>query len=370
MRYCKRCVQPDTRPNIYFKDGICGACLWEEEKKKIDWKQREKELHEIAEWAKSEGNKRGTYDAALGVSGGKDSTFTSLYARDRLGLNCLLVNAAPELITEVGRHNVDNLLNLGFDMITIKVNPLVQKRLMKRDFYKYLQIRKSSEYPLWASTYRVAMEKNIPLVIQGENAALTLGASQGMNTDGDASQIYKTNTLGGVTAAEEFKDIADKKELFLYEFPDLSNWDGRAIWLQYYVKEWSQVGNAEFSKKRGMGVREDDLHELGRLYGHNSADSDFHMVNQMFKYVKFGFGFATDEACYDIREGRLTRDEGFKLVREYDGLCGEKYIKKFCSFIGIDIHEFWKVVDSFRNKDLFEKIDGEWRLKEFTDTDN
>ena len=45
MRICNRCIQPDTRPGIYFDDqGVCGACLWEEKKKEINWKSREKEL--------------------------------------------------------------------------------------------------------------------------------------------------------------------------------------------------------------------------------------------------------------------------------------------------------------------------------------
>ena len=53
MKLCKNCIQPDTRPGIYFDDhGVCGACLWEEEKKEIDWESREKELQEIADWAK------------------------------------------------------------------------------------------------------------------------------------------------------------------------------------------------------------------------------------------------------------------------------------------------------------------------------
>lgn len=364
MRYCKKCVQPDTRPKIYFnEESICGACLWEEERKKIDWEKREQELHDLAEWAKTQAAERDTYDAALGSSGGKDTLFTALYARDNLGLNCLLVNAAPESITDIGRKNLENLRNHGFDMVTIAVNPVIQKKLMRRDFFRYLQIRKSSEYALWSSVYTVAKEKNIPLVIQGENAALTLGVSQDINTDGDASQIYKTNTLEGKTAIEEYADAVKNKDIFLYQFPDLSNWDGRAIWIQYYAKEWSPYGNAQFAIQHGLTIRNDDRHELGRLHHWSSCDSDFHIVNQMFKYLKLGFGFATDEACYDIREGRLTREEGFKLVKEYDGLCGEKYIKKFCDWIGITVDEFWENVERWRNKELFEKVDGEWKLK-------
>ncbi len=84
MKICKRCIQPDTRPGIYFnEDGICGACLWEEQKKTIDWNSRENELDEIVGWAKK--NAKNNYDCVIGVSGGKDSTKQALTARDRLG---------------------------------------------------------------------------------------------------------------------------------------------------------------------------------------------------------------------------------------------------------------------------------------------
>ena len=43
MRICKKCIQPDTRPGIFFdENGICGACLWNEEKLSVDWNEREK----------------------------------------------------------------------------------------------------------------------------------------------------------------------------------------------------------------------------------------------------------------------------------------------------------------------------------------
>jgi N-acetyl sugar amidotransferase len=371
MNYCKKCIQLDTRPKIYFdKNGICGACLWEGEKKKINWKQREKELKKIAQKAQEEARKRNTYDCVLGVSGGKDSTFAALYARDKLKLNCLLVNAAPAKNTEIGQYNVDNLLNQGFDMITVKVNPNVLKKLIKTDFYRALNISRPTEYPLWASAPQIALAYNVPLIIQGENAALTLGVRKGeKELGGDASVGGSSNTRSKGSAVILYAGLEgiDKKELFLYTAPDakkLKKAGIKSIWLQYYAKEWSQCGNAQFAIKNGLKIRNDSLKNLGRIHKHSCLDSDFHMVNQLFKYVKLGFGFATDEACYDIREGRLSREEGLALVKKYDGLCGDKYIKNFCNYINISEAEFWKVVNKFRNKDLFKKKNRKWELKD------
>lgn len=350
MEYCKKCVQPDTRPQIVFKDGVCGACLWEEKKKKINWIGRKYKLLDIVEWAKDNAKYRNTYDCALGVSGGKDSTLVALYAKEELGLNCLLVSAAPDQITEVGQHNFNNLLSKGFDCVRIYTDINLVKQLMKRDFLEYCHFRKANEYPLWASTYKIAFEKDIPLVIQGENAALTLGVSKDMNTDWDASTVYKTNTIAGATAADHFHEIP-KNRLYTFQFPDLSTWEGKAIWFNYFFKDWSQYDNAQFAIKHGLKVREDSLDAIGRIHPWTCLDSDFHIVSQMHKYYKYGFGFATDEVCYDIREDRMTREEGMELVKQYDGKCDRKYIKAFCDFVGISEKEHWDTVAKFKKYD-------------------
>src|SRR3989344_1047299 len=112
MKICKNCVQPDTRPGIFFNDkGICGACLWETEKSKIDWTQRIELLKSIINSAKK--SSKSNYDCVIGVSGGKDSTFQAITIRDKFNLNCLLVNYQPEQITEIGSMNIENLKNLG-----------------------------------------------------------------------------------------------------------------------------------------------------------------------------------------------------------------------------------------------------------------
>ncbi len=364
MKYCKKCLQPDTRPGIYFsEDGVCGACLYEESKASIDWGQRINELHEIAEWAKS---KKRPYDCVIGVSGGKDSTFQAVYAKEKLGLNVLLVNCEPNCITEVGKYNIENLINLGFDCIKIRPNPKVERILARKSFYEYGNIVKPSEYPLWVSAYRIALNMDIPLIIQGENASLTLGTSKtGQDGGGDAFNVTKLNTLQGCNAADWVSDEVSERDLFFYQFPSMEefkNKDIRAIWLQYYVKEWSQVYNADFSIARGLRGRwTEDLKDLGRYRRNSALDSDMQIPNQMIKYLKMGFGFATDEACYDIREGRLSREEAKWLIEEYDGKCGEQYIEQFCDYISITKEEFWRVVDGYVNRKLFYKDEsGKW----------
>lgn len=369
MKFCRKCLQPDTRPDIYFSiDGICGACIYEGEKKTIiDWNSRKEELRNIIASAKQiAALKNSPYDCAIGVSGGKDSHFQALYTKEKLGLKALLVNGAPDKITEIGQHNINNLCSKGFDLISLKPNPIIAQKLAKKAFFEKGNIVAPSEYALWSSAYIIADKFNIPLVIQGENPALTLGASLNKSKSGDALNLIESNTLSGCKAKDLLIEHLMIDDLYLYDFPiaGINDKNIKSLYLQYYVKEWSQVGNADFAAARGLrGRMSDSLYEIGRYRRFSALDSDLVIANQMIKYYKFGFGFATDEACYDIREGRLTREDAIWLVNEYDGKCGEKYIDLACDYLQMSKEEFWNTVDKFVNKKLFEKINGKWHPK-------
>lgn len=369
MKYCKKCLQPDTRPGVLFdEEQVCYACRYEESKERIDWLAREKKLQEIADNAKIEAKNRGVaYDCVIGVSGGKDSTFQAVYAKERLGLHPLLVNCVPDELTDIGRANIDNLSKLGFDIISIRPNPQIARRLARKTFLERGNVVAASEYCLWASAYIMAEKFNIPLIIQGENAALTLGTAKIQETTDDAFSVVQLDTLRGgqVDLLIQGEEDISLDDVFLYQIPEvdlMKNKGIRAIFLQYYIKEWSQVGNAEFSVARGMiGRMTENLEDMGRYRRYTALDSNLVFVNQMIKYLKFGFGYATDEACYDIREGRLTREEAIWYVKQYDGKCGQQYIKETCNYLSITEKEFWEVVDRYVNQQLFEKnSEGKW----------
>lgn len=364
MKVCKRCVQPDTRPKVYFnEEGVCGACLWEEQKKTIDWSARERELQDIAEWAKK--TTKSNYDCVIGVSGGKDSTFQAITARDKLGLRCLLVNGEPDGITEIGKKNIENLKNLGFDVLSLRPNPKIMRKFMRRDFFKYLNPQKITEYALYSSAYIIADEFDIPLIVQGENGGLTLGVSlTGLGTDDNALRVNESNTLG--TGWEEYLEVDDveKSDLFMYHYDreSLENKGYRAIWIQYYMKEWSFFHNAEFAMKHGFqGYPDDfDLTTIGTFVPYAQIDTDLTQVSQMLKHIKFGFGHANDHACYAIRDGRITRNEALELIKKFDGKCSDIYVEKLCNSLQIPIEEFWQTAEKFRGKMWKKDSKGEW----------
>jgi N-acetyl sugar amidotransferase len=370
MKYCKECVQPDTRPGIKFdKKGICLACNFARKTDKIKWRKRRKELEKIAEYGRSH-NVSG-YDCIIGVSGGKDSTRQSIFVRDELGLKPLLVSCQypPEQLVERGASNISNLISLGFDCITVAPDPVVWKNLMLQGFLKYGNWCKSTEMALYASAPKVAIAYHIPLIFLGENPAIALGDTGVGSFTGNANKMKYYHTLqGGDPRKNELvpKEVKDQDIIF-YKYPsdDELKWAKlKIVYLGYYIKDFTRFKNAEFAVKRGLQIRRDPPEDIGDIYGFGALDEDFVVVNQMLKYLKFGFGQVTDQLAEAVRLKMMKRTEAAKLVKKYDGKCAKRFIKGFCKYLGISEKKFWQVAESYRNKDIWRRDSrGKWKLK-------
>ena len=88
-------------------------------------------------------------------------------------------------------------------------------------------------------------------------------------------------------------------------------------------------------------------------------------LNQMIKFYKYGFGRVSDYLNYEIRNGKIQRNEAIKIIEKYDGKCSSKYIRSFCEYIDISEHQFWHNVDRFVNKKLFNKSKNGKYIKKF-----
>ena len=73
MRYCRKCILPDTRPGLEIgPDGTCSACLVRgSTRPEVDWEARKARFSSIVEEAL---RLKRPYDCVVPVSGGKDST--------------------------------------------------------------------------------------------------------------------------------------------------------------------------------------------------------------------------------------------------------------------------------------------------------
>jgi N-acetyl sugar amidotransferase len=366
MKICIKCVQPDTRPSIVFDEqGVCPACKFANTSVDIDWTDRRKEILDIAEWGKA--NNVSGYDCVIGVSGGKDSLRQAMFAKDELGLNPLLVCCTnpPEKVTRLGIKNLNNIVNLGFDLITVNPGPVTWKKLVKNSFYRFGNLFRASEIPLYASAPKIAILYQIPLVFFGENPAISYGEMAVESVSGSAQRMKKSNTIkDGIEPVLDSSIFLNETFWYGYSTDDeLELGKLRIYFLGYYIKGFGKRENAKFAMDHGMKVRTDPPEDTGDLTGHEQLDNEFVDVNQMLKFLKLGFGKVTDQVAEEIRLGKISRFEGIELVKKYDGRCSDKTIDKFCKYIDITHDEFWRVADSFRNKKIWtHNENGQWEL--------
>lgn len=357
MKYCTQCLQPDTRPNTYFtEDGICPACNYINQPNEVNWDERFQVLQDLVQKYRKPNAK---FDCIIGVSGGKDSTRQALWAREKLGVNPLLVclSYPPEQVTERGCDNVSNLIELGFDTVILAPAPMTWKAIVKEGFLNFTNWAKATEQAIIGSAPKLALKYDIPLILWGENPGLQLGDMATMGKTGyDGNNLRNMNTVSGGNLDWLVEAGVSEGNLLPFKLPterefELNNI--QIVYLGWFWNDWSLVSNGLYSITHGLNIREDFVDQTGDITRVSSLDEDWVTLNQMIKYYKFGFGRVTDYVNEAIRIGVMSRDQGVSLVTRYDGSCSPKYIESFCEYIDISLDDFWIQVRSSVNKDLF-----------------
>lgn len=348
MRRCKLCVMPDTRPELTFdKEGVCDACRSAVKKEKdIDWAARRKELERLLDRYRSKDGK--TYDCIIPVSGGKDSTYQVYTIKKVFGMNPLCVTFSPCKSTELGKRNLQNMRELGVDSILFTPNPAVYKKLFKIGLERLGDPCWPCHVGIFTYPVRVAVQHNVPLFIYGENPQLEYGGPTSVRESPyvDKKWLLQFGGMLGNRVEDMVGNGITLKDLIPYTYPsneEIERVGITGIWLGYYLK-WDARKQLEIIKKEGFNVR--GKRSIGTYTNYENLDCGFVDIHDHLKYLKYGFGRCTDQACIDIRHGRLSREEAMELVRKYDHEV--ETVKEFCFFLGITEEEFWKAAKSFR----------------------
>ena len=358
MKYCKNCLQPDTRPNTRFSENsVCPACNYFGALAEVDWHERVEILKAI--FSKRTRALGQFHDCIIGISGGKDSTRQALWVRDFLGLNPLLVclSYPPEQVTPRGVDNLSNLINLGFDVVVSAPAPGTWRNLKRDGFDEFTNSFRSTELALFSCVPQIALRYKIDLILWGENPGLQLGDLKTLGRTGyDGNNLRYMNTLTSGRGWMYAKGYSES-ELIAYVYPEVAEFidaDLKIIYLGWFLGDWSLVNNAMYSCAYGLQLRSDDVSITGDLFGVTALDEDFTPINQMIKYYKYGFGRTTDYVNEEIRLGRMSRDEGIDLVERYDHQCSSDYVAYYCDYLGISVEHFWDKVRKASDSRLFD----------------
>ena len=358
MFYCKSCLYPSTKPDLWFEDGICGACHSFSNRDDIDWVKAKKTFAEILKANKI--NEK--YDCIIPVSGGKDSTY-QVWRVLQEGFNPLCVTAPTDQLTPLGRQNIENLKQIGCDYIEFSVNPKVRKIINRHAFFSVGDIQWPEHLLIFTIPVRAAVQFKIPVIIWGECPQREYGAGRPEDAKlqyFDRRVLEEYGSLNGLRVSDltDIKGV-NEKDLYFYEYPDekdIKELDLKAIYLDNYFP-WSGISNLITSQSLGFQTSPKNIR--GTISNYENLDNYVHGIHDYLKYLKFGFSRATDVACNLIRRNLLTREDAAVLVKNNDGLYPSEYMGKSLTdilrFYNITLAEFEEVCEDYTNYDLFQK---------------
>lgn len=365
MFYCSKCSMPNTRPGITFdKNGVCAACIAYGARKNVDYKKRFEELKQLCD--KYRGcNGVGGYDCMIAVSGGKDSHFQVYVMKELMKMNPLLVSVYDNFpMTEAGKHNIKNISEaFGCDIIAIHPNIKVQKNLMRKTFEKYGKPTYFIDRYIYTYPLHMAAKFNTPLLVYGENVSWEYGGADAVETYSAKNQIFN-----GVASGISLEDLLDENisinDLNFFSPPEKEILDKLdPIYLSYFV-EWNSFSNYEIAKKYGFRDLTGEWNRTHHIENFDQIETPAYLVHSWLKYPKFGHGAATDYSARMIRYGMISRNEAFELIKKHDHALDPRCVKEFCEFLDYTEKEFWDIIDTFYNQELFEKDSkGHWILK-------
>lgn len=355
--FCKNCLNFSNRPRITFDNkGWCNACQWMIEKKKINWKKREKELKNLLKKIKSNHG----FDCIVPVSGGKDGSYISYQLKNKYKINPLTVTVRPSLELELGQKNLINFTQSGFDHIHVTPNKEAMDKLNKLGF-----IYKGFPYYGWLIAIHtvilnIAANFGIELIFYGEDGEVEYGGSDLTKNKPLFDVMYEKKIyLEGGFEKILNKTKIEKKYLKLFTFPSDKKIKNIKITHWSYYEPWDSYRNYLVAKEF-CGLQENDESNLGTFTNFAQNDQALYALHTYMMFLKFGFGRAVQDAGIEIRRGAMTRDQAVQLVKLYDGVFPKEYLDLYLYYYKMTQKKFFEVIDKWANKKLLKKEKNTW----------
>jgi len=172
--------------------------------------------------------------------------------------------------------------------------------------------------------------------------------------------------LGGVPIRELMSDygvaLRDLTPYLPLDTDRLEAVGTQVHYLGYYLK-WDPQECYYYATEH-TGFQANSERTEGSYSKYSSIDDRIDPLHYYTTLIKFGIGRATYDAAQEIRNGKITREEGVALVRRYDTEFPAKFFQEILEYMEISEERFWEVIDAARSPHLWEKTaDGQWRLR-------
>jgi len=341
VKYCVRCCIPATQEGVKFDEmGVCQACQSSEQKIHIDWVKREKQLRKILEEAKAKAGNN--YDCILPISGGKDSTFQMYVLTQVYGMKPLAVTFNHNWYSETGWYNLQNALEkFNMDHIMFTPNRDLVNRIARRSIDGIGDSCWHCHAGVGAFPLQIAVKFNIPLLIWGESIAESSGRASYDSPVHKFDRDYFTKVSAKLKPEEMVNENLSARDLSPFNVPSVEEIEKAGVWgihLGDYIF-WDDERQTEFIRDN-YGWKETEMEGAYKCY--KSAECIMAGMHDFTCYLKRGYGRSTVQACADVRNGLLTREEGFELANKFDPVRPEA-LDYYLKITGLSEEEFFKI---------------------------
>lgn len=364
VKYCKKCTVSNQRPRITFDEhGVCSACNFAEYKRhKIDWEARERELVELCNKYRKN---NGEYDVIVPCSGGKDGSFVAHQLKYKYGMNPLTVTWAPLWATEIGRRNLDAFIRSGMDNVLGTPNGVVTRKLTRLSFQHLGDPFQPFIYGQTNFPLSMAIKHNVSLIMYGENGEVEYGGDM-KNAHRPDREIkdHDKHYFSGLPPefwVEHGLSANDLKPFMAPRYEDILN-NKTAIHFFGYYKFWDPQENYYYCREH-TGFTPNTERSEGTYSKYASLDDRIDGFHYYLGFIKFGIGRTTSDTAHEIRDGKITREEGLALVKRYDGEFPKRHFQEFLDYCSITEDDFHEVIDSWRSDHLWVREGDEWKLR-------
>ena len=354
IQFCTRCVVSSMRPRITFDaEGVCSACRFAESKALVDWTARENELKKLCDQHRKAD---GSFDVIVPVSGGKDGGFVAHQLKTVYGMTPLCVTWAPLLPTDIGRQNLDAFVASGFDVIQGRPNGQTVRKLTRLAFEHMGDPFQPFIYGQTNFPLQMAVKYQIPLIMYGENGEVEYGGDM-KNAHRPTRQIadHDKHYFSGKGPDFWKRYGIDERLLYPFQAPSIFKIEKNETQIHFfsYYKPWDPQENFYYCSEH-TGFSPNVERTEGTYSKYASLDDKLDGWHYFLAYLKFGMGRATSDTAHEIRDGKITREEGVALVKKFDGEVPKKYLPEFLEYIGMTEAEMNAVFEKWKNPEVWD----------------
>lgn len=318
---CTRCIMDTSDTDIVFDDdGVCNHCknyAKKVENELLTADIRDQKLESLVAEIKSKGKSQ-KYDCIIGISGGVDSSYVALLAKD-LGMRALLVHLDNGWNSEVAVKNIKNIAqNTGFDLYTYVIDwnefRDVQLSLFKASV---VDIELATDHAIKAVLFKLAAKFGVKYMLNGGNVVTeAIMPVSWRHTKVDKSNLVDIHRKFGTVRLRSYPTAGIIKQQIYKLF--------------YKIQNIKTLNYVEFDREKVIARLKN---ELGwQEYGGKHHESVFTRFYQAYILPK-KFNIDKRRCHYSnlICAGQLCRDKAIAAMSE--PVYNEKLLKTDLEFV-------------------------------------